>query len=707
DTLSVTGFTQTGGRAVSVTRTGGALTLDPAQFNDLAVGQSAVLTFAYGVTDGAATTAQTLNVTVQGRNDAPVAQNDQFTVWKNTPKQLTAGMLLANDTDVDGGNALSITSVSGAVKGTVTLDSQGHVLFTPTVGATGAASFKYTVNDGNGGAAEGSVSLSIQDAASATDNPLSVATLYNQYDPTAITLTNGNTLAVWWSYNGNDQKVHAMARRFDPSGNLIDTNADLDLGVVIMPYDTYFLPMIGHLRATALSGGGFVLEYLGKAGATTRVSLQRYDDNGTKLNGAGGTTNPLPIQVNTDTWSYVVMPRVAVLQDGRYMAIWEAHDAGNQGDIVAQVFNPNGTVSSGQFRVNTTTLWHQMYPEVTTLTDGGFVVTWNSGKADTGNVVAFQRFNANGLLVGGETRVSEQSGTQEWPTISALPDGGWVTVWQRAALGSSDYSVQGQIFNADGSRRGSAFTVNQLDAGAQGMPRVSVMADGGFVVSWNSQAPARDVGADQWARRFDRQGNALTDEFRINATTTGDQTLSSLAPLSDGRFLAFYTNPDSSYEGVSWRLFGPRPAVAGTLEGTGGTDLLIGTDAADEIIAYGGNDVLLGKAGPDILTGGAGADSFRFAGLTDGLDTITDFQPGQDRIEVVGTAFGGLPLGQLAAGRFALNTPADADDRFVFNTTTGALSYDPDGNGAMAATTIALLNVRTLAASDIWVVAPS
>ena len=47
----------------------------------------------------------------------------------------------------------------------------------------------------------------------------------------------------------------------------------------------------------------------------------------------------------------------------------------------------------------------------------------------------------------------------------------------------------------------------------------------------------------------------------------------------------------------------------------------------------------------------------------------------------------------------------DADDRLVFNTTTGALSYDRDSNGALSATTIALLNVRSLSATDIWVVA--
>jgi hypothetical protein len=58
----------------------------------------------------------------------------------------------------------------------------------------------------------------------------------------------------------------------------------------------------------------------------------------------------------------------------------------------------------------------------------------------------------------------------------------------------------------------------------------------------------------------------------------------------------------------------------------------------------------------------------------------------------------------LAANRFALNAPTDADDVFIFNTTTKVLSYDADGNGAGAAVQLALMNVTTLSNTDIFVV---
>jgi VCBS repeat-containing protein len=124
DTLTVTSFSQTGGRTVAVTRTGGALTLDPAQFNDLAAGETATLTFGYGVTDGTATTAQTLNVTVQGRNDAP-------TLAIPGAKIAYAGVNLSmsgiNVADVDARGTMRLTL--GVGHGGLTIGSTAGVTF--------------------------------------------------------------------------------------------------------------------------------------------------------------------------------------------------------------------------------------------------------------------------------------------------------------------------------------------------------------------------------------------------------------------------------------------------------------------------------------------------------------------------------------------------------------------------------------------------
>jgi Ca2+-binding RTX toxin-like protein len=140
-----------------------------------------------------------------------------------------------------------------------------------------------------------------------------------------------------------------------------------------------------------------------------------------------------------------------------------------------------------------------------------------------------------------------------------------------------------------------------------------------------------------------------------------------------------------------------------TLFGGQGDDRLFGNLGDDALYGNLGDDTLHGGAGSDALAGGDGADVFRLNAPAEGGDVITDFQAGVDRIAVLSPNFGTLTAGALSAANFALNSPTDADDLFVFNTATGVLSFDADGSGAGVAVTIATLNVRTLGHADILV----
>jgi serralysin len=118
--------------------------------------------------------------------------------------------------------------------------------------------------------------------------------------------------------------------------------------------------------------------------------------------------------------------------------------------------------------------------------------------------------------------------------------------------------------------------------------------------------------------------------------------------------------------------------------------------------------------GNDSLVGGAGADSFVFATapgvLTGGV--VADFTSASDNISLDDAAFTAIGgLGNFAAGdaRFFAGAGAtaghDADDRLVYNTTTGALYYDADGSGAGAAQQVTTLAGHpALAATDITVI---
>ncbi|MBE0495145.1 MAG: tandem-95 repeat protein [Campylobacterales bacterium] len=83
-------------------------------------------------------------------------------------------MLLANDFDIDG-DTLTIISVSNAVNGTVELNEDGTITFTPAENFNGVATFDYTISDGNGGEDSATVTLHVSpvnDAPVALDDTL-------------------------------------------------------------------------------------------------------------------------------------------------------------------------------------------------------------------------------------------------------------------------------------------------------------------------------------------------------------------------------------------------------------------------------------------------------------------------------------------------------------------------------------------------------
>jgi Ca2+-binding RTX toxin-like protein len=153
-------------------------------------------------------------------------------------------------------------------------------------------------------------------------------------------------------------------------------------------------------------------------------------------------------------------------------------------------------------------------------------------------------------------------------------------------------------------------------------------------------------------------------------------------------------------------------------EGNANQQTFIGTSKADVFVGNGGNDT---------LTGGGGADTFVFGKVYEqvvtgssttvqtytntafnltGVDTITDFTRGTDKLELHLDQYS--QLAGFNASMLRVNstgTAQDANDYLVYNTTTKTLSYDADGNGSGAKVDIAILTgVNTLSTSDFVIV---
>src|SRR5262249_35840934 len=145
--------------------------------------------FSYKANDGQANSSVvTVSITVNPVNDAPVANPDTATTDEDTSVNID---VLANDTDVTG-NTLHRSRYSQATHGTVTLNADGTLKYTPAPDYNGSDSFSYTANDGtvDSNTTTGTVTIN-----PVNDAPVAVDDSYTTDEDTAITVVVPGVLA--------------------------------------------------------------------------------------------------------------------------------------------------------------------------------------------------------------------------------------------------------------------------------------------------------------------------------------------------------------------------------------------------------------------------------------------------------------------------------------------------------------------------------
>ncbi|WP_204248272.1 DUF5801 repeats-in-toxin domain-containing protein [Kiloniella spongiae] len=279
---------------------------------------------------------------------------------------------------------------------------------------------------------------------------------------------------------------------------------------------------------TALSGGGWVVTWTGsdQDGSGSGIFGQVFDQNGNKVNDE--------FQVNSYTDNDQLSSSVAGLADGGWVVTWVSNDQdGSDEGIYGQVFNANGTNRGDEFLINTTTENAQSEPSVTGLSGNGWVVTWTSYDQDGSASGAYgQAFNTDGSKRGDEFQINSYTNNHQYgPVVSTLADGGWVVVWQSHWQDGSLGGIFGQAFNADGSRQGVEFQVNTYTDGYQSVPTVTGLNDGGWVVTWHtsmSNAPGTDI----YSKTFNADGSVRDYGFVANTYTEGSDPVQVFTDLA-------------------------------------------------------------------------------------------------------------------------------------------------------------------------------
>jgi Ca2+-binding RTX toxin-like protein len=264
---------------------------------------------------------------------------------------------------------------------------------------------------------------------------------------------------------------------------------------------------------------------------------------------------------------------VTTLANGGFVVTWTtgngAASDGNGSAIKAQVFNASGVKVGVEFLVNELISGSQSQSSITALADGGFAVTWQGAGVVGGPLedLGLRLFDADGTPRGEEINWSPGGlDTARTPVITQLGNGNLLVVYATTAGGPGGDLV-GNIFTAAGAAVATIAPINATTAGNQLAPAVAALAGGGFVVTWTDDSgTSADTSFNAIrAQVFTNAGVPVGAERLVNTTTTGDQTDPTVTALSDGRFLIAWTDGSiGADQDIRAQLFNANGTKSGT-----------------------------------------------------------------------------------------------------------------------------------------------
>jgi VCBS repeat-containing protein len=232
--------------------------------------------FTYYATDTKANSnTATVTITVTSVNHAPVANNNSYSVNEDAVLSVAASGVLSNDTDSDG-NTLTAALVANVSHGTLTLNSNGSLTYTPAANYNGTDSFTYRANDGIANSNTATVTITVN---AVNDAPLAVGDTYNVVTGNVLTVATPGVL-------GNDADVEGTTltatRLTNPSHGTLVLNSN------------------GSFTYTPTAG------YIGSDSYTYRASDGTANSNtvtvSINVTAAGGTTSTFGLNSGSNQW---------------------------------------------------------------------------------------------------------------------------------------------------------------------------------------------------------------------------------------------------------------------------------------------------------------------------------------------------------------------------------------------------------------------
>lgn len=427
----------------------------------------------------------------------------------------------------------------------------------------------------------------------------------DQSQPDVAALTGGGFVATWAdnSDQGGDAVGSAVkAQIYTADGSTVGTE-------FLVNTETNISQSV--CSVTGLSNGGFAITWTDASGASPDSSNNAVR---ARIFEADGTPLGDDFVVNTATQFSQFRSAITAFEHGGFIVTWadfsSTAEFGPVGELKSQVYLDDGTPVLGETLLADNVPFVPALPSIESLSNGTAVVAWTEVGADGDETAIRARIlNGFGQPITAPVLVnSSTTGSQVEPDITVLSNGNFLISWDDAGAQAddSDGSVRGRLFAEDGTALGAEFRINDGVAGEQSEIAITALDSGGFLAVWST---AQGFGADTSdsaviGQLFDASGTAIGSEFLVNTTTGDDQYDPEITTLENGDVVVIWT--DSSTTGGDTSSLAVRAQIL-TVAST--ENVIVGTSVADDLTGSTGDDQLFGMAGMDSLYGGDGADA--------------------------------------------------------------------------------------------------
>ncbi len=214
---------------------------------------------------------------------------------------------------------------------------------------------------------------------------------------------------------------------------------------------------------------------------------QCYDYQGNKIG------NELRLWDNFYNNSYT--PSAAGLTDGGFIVCWHGQCKNFASNFIfSQLLDKNGEKRGEAFAIVGDPYKKQWKPTISILNDSIFVVCWESGNIDNSKSgIEGQLCSVSGIKYGNGFQINTYIQNDQLNPVSiALQNGGFVVCWESQGQDGSKSGIFGQVFDANANKKWLEFQVNSYTQNSQSSPAVAALPNGGFIVVWDSDGQDGD-----------------------------------------------------------------------------------------------------------------------------------------------------------------------------------------------------------------------